>query len=72
MTMTSWLRVSVFVGFGGVPFGLLFYHFFAGGFCGGFWLAGWVFGGLLIGIPLDKFYDGKYRKLEKYEAKNAT
>ena len=68
MTMTSWLRVSAFVGIGGVPFGLLFYHFFAGGF----WLAGWVFGGLLIGIPLDKFYDGRYRKLKKYETTEAA
>ena len=68
MTMTSWLRVSVFVGLGGVPFGLLFHHYFVGDW----WLAGGAFGGLLIGIPLDKFYDGRFRKLEKYETKNAA
>jgi hypothetical protein len=68
MTITSLLRASIFVGIGGIPFGLLFHHFFAGNL----WLAGWVFGGLLVGIPLDKFYDGRFRKLERYEAKNAA
>src|SRR5450631_3913040 len=62
LTMTSWLRVSVFVGIGAVPFCLLIHHFFAGDF----WLPGGIIGGLLIAIPLDKFYDGKYRKLKKY------
>jgi len=68
MTMTSWLRVAVFVGIGGIPLGLLSHHYFAGGW----WLPGGAFGGLLSGIPLDKFYDGRFRKLEKCETENAA
>jgi hypothetical protein len=56
------------VSVGGIPFGFLF-HFWLGG---RWWLAGWVFGGMLIGIPIDKFIDGRCRKLEKYATGKAT
>ena len=52
---------------GAIPLGLLF-HFNFGGYWG---VAGVAVGGLLIGIPLDKLYDGRFRKLEKYETENA-
>lgn len=29
------------------------------------WIAGWLLGGLLVGIPFDKFLDAKLRPLEK-------
>ncbi len=46
---------------GGVPLGLVF-HFWLGGYWN---LVGLGLGGLLIGIPLDKFYEGRFQKLEK-------
>lgn len=50
------------IGVGGVPCGLFFHSRF-----GGDWgLVGGVLGALLTGIPLDKVYDGRYRKLEKW------
>jgi hypothetical protein len=56
------------VGVGGVPMSLLFH------FCldGVWWILGLALGGLLAGIPLDKLYDGRFRKLEKYEAKDSA
>ena len=39
-------------------------------FTGEWWQAGVIVGGIFTGITLDKFYDGRYRKLEKHEEKN--
>ena len=68
-TAASWMRQCVMVCIGGVPVGLLFHFRFGGDW---WWLAGGVLGALLIGIPLDKLYDGRFRKLEKCETKDAT
>jgi hypothetical protein len=54
---------------GGVPVGLFFQFRFGGDWS---WIAGGVLGALLVGIPLDKLYDGKFGKLEKCETKDAT
>ncbi len=67
MTMTTLLRTSIFVAIGAIPFCLLFHYFFASYF----WFPEGVVAGLVISIPLDKFYDGKYRKLKKHEAPDA-
>ena len=53
---------------GGIPLGLLF-HFSLGGHWS---VVGLAVGGLAIGIPLDKLYDGRFRKLEKYETEDAA
>jgi hypothetical protein len=67
-TAASWVRQLFMTGIGGVPGGLFFYFHFGGGW----WIVGWVLGALLIGIPLDKIYDGRFRKLEKCETKDAA
>jgi len=54
---------------GGAPFGFLFHFCFGGEW---WWLVGGVLGALLIGIPLDKFYDGRFRTLEKCKSKDAV
>jgi hypothetical protein len=56
------------VGIGGVPAGLLCYFWFGGNL----WFGGGVLGALLVGLPLDKIYDGRFRKLEKFETKTAA
>ena len=67
-TAASLARQLVFVGVGGIPLGLLF-HFSLGRYWG---VVGLAVGGLLTGIPLDKLYDGRFRKLEKYETEDAA
>jgi hypothetical protein len=56
------------VSIGGIPLGLLF-HFRLGG---DWWIIGFALGGLLRGIPLDKLYDARFRKLEKHETKDVA
>src|SRR6266850_8194051 len=68
-TAASWARQIVIVSIGGVPFALFFHFRFGGDW---WWMVGGVLGALLIGIPLDKLYDGRFRKLEKCETKDAT
>jgi hypothetical protein len=46
---------------GGIPFGMLLERWLGGDW----WFAGWVFGGLLTGIPIDRFIDDRSRRLEK-------
>ena len=62
-TAASWLRQLAMVCAGAVPVGYIFY-FWLGAFGD---LLGVALGGLLVGLPLDKFYDGNFRKLEKDE-----
>jgi len=57
---TSWARQLIMVCVGGIPFALISSYLFHQ------WLIGWLICGLLIGIPLDKYYDGKYRRLDKF------
>lgn len=65
--MTTLLRTAVFVAIGAIPFWLLFHYFIASDF----WFPEGVAVGLLISIPLDKFYDGRFRKLKKHEIPDA-
>ena len=67
-TAASWARQFAMVGVGAIPVGLLFHLCFGGGW----WIVGVALGGLIVGIPLDKFYDGKRRKLEKDEARDVS
>lgn len=64
----SWVRQFAMTGVGGVPVGLYCYSRFSGDW----WLLGGVLGALLVGIPLDKIYDGRFRKLEKCEPKSTV
>lgn len=67
-TVASWSRQLVMVCIGAVPIGLIFYFYL-----GGYWaVLGVAVGGLLVGIPLDKLYDGRFRKLEKYETEEVA
>lgn len=53
---------------GAIPFAFLFHWLF-----GGPWfILGLVFGGLLVGIPIDRFLDDKHRPLEKIEILDAA
>jgi hypothetical protein len=58
------LRQSLMVSIGGAPCGLFFCLRFDWDHS---WLVGWFLGSLLVGLPLDKFYDGRFRRLEKCE-----
>src|SRR5262249_32449164 len=55
------LRTAMMVGIGAIPLALICMIFVGPRAA----LVGAGVGGLLTGIPLDKFYEGKYRKLEK-------
>jgi hypothetical protein len=56
------------ISIGGVPAGLFCYLRFGSDW----WIVGGVLGALVTGIPLDKIYDGRVRKLEKSETKSAA
>jgi hypothetical protein len=64
----SWVRQGIMTGIGGVSAGLFCYFCFRGDW----WIVGGVLGAFLTGIPLDKIYDGRFRKLEKRETKSAA
>ena len=53
---------------GAIPLGVLFDYSFGGEW----WLAGSLVGGLLTGLPIDKFIDDRYRPLEKCENERTT
>jgi hypothetical protein len=55
-------------GAGGVPCGLFLYFRFEGDW----WKGGSILGGLVTGIVLDKLYEGRFRKLQAYEANDAA
>jgi hypothetical protein len=62
---TIWYEVRIFLSvcLGAVPFGLLFYWWHDGDW----WILGVVLGGLLVGVPIDRFLDDKRRPLKKIE-----
>jgi hypothetical protein len=66
VTIASMLRTFAMVCIGAIPFGLIFWFFVSHQAA----VAGGTLGGLLTGIPLDKFYEGHFRKLEKCEDEN--
>jgi len=65
-----WYLVRIFLAecLGAIPFGFIF-HWWLGG---PWFILGLVFGGLLVGIPIDRFLDDKHRPLEKIESHNAA
>jgi len=61
------LRVPVFC-LGAIPVGLICHIWLSITWS----LVGFMAGGILVALPIDKFIDGRYRRLEKVDANDAA
>ena len=67
-TPGSWIRIFLGVSVGGIPAGWLMHLWF--GRVG--WIGGWLLGAFLTGVPLDRYFDDKVRRLEKCEDRKVS